>query len=1504
LTECAFTGNSDTGGGIYQIAADFVSPTTILNRCTFVRNFGAIEARNGAVIAANNCTFLWNGPNNAVEIGGDVALVNCRFISNLRDGLSVSYPGSLSAKNCTFAGNSPGNNAGGALNSAVSTVMTNCIVWGNSGRFGSQIALYGAHAYLAATYSDIEGGWPGVGNIDVAPSLSPDGHLLSGSPCVDSGTAGGAPTIDLDEEVRPAGAGIDMGSDEFSDTDSDGLPDHWEAKYFGSTTSAAGSADADSDGLANMKEFAAYSSNPIAPPIYVCNSCNSTPDGSRTHPYGTIQAGIDAAHDGDTILVLAGTYAGAGNRALDLAGKSIILRSWNGTDPAVVANATLDCGNVARAFQVTSAPGAVQGFTITHAEGPPGDVGGGAKLRDSRLMLENCFIVNSHAPDGGGIYCDVSSPTIDNLTLGSGNTALGGAAGAGVWRNSSVNLLGNLELSAGLMDVYSSSFYGPGHIELAPGSVLRVNAFAPTAADSIVRSNIIGRGDIEITSFSRLMLESGATIDLSGQTSPACGDPSESVNWGTITVDGVLEVHDASIRNSNVDVRLADLHGATAIINNDIRLVEASAGYGGQFFVDGNATIECNVITSEGDRYLDCDPDPDAVPRPTIGQGPTANKFNVVIKQGQLSDQGELLELRTRDFDVDTNGGVSGAYHLAAGGQGYEDPWGLESLVLKNDAKLNLTNRQGFDFVPQDATPEALYVKTLQLGADSLLNTGLQVLYYQNLVDGNGGALVRDPQDPYAPLANGARFVDIPVLGFSLKVIAMDDDVEFGVRVQNRVRDPLDVQVCQCAGVCPNDSPPLDASTCKEGSIARIVDPFDGDNGIMRVQTRAVGRIAAASVAAHGSFARAGEDEVLVEFKYRFCGGTAPAAALHVFLSDLPELRDMAVPLDVGQCSDDACAIAIVYPPAAGRPGSVGSSEWATFSGEFPRDGLNFTRGTYVELELRGPDTCVEIDDWDPQIGCSQTCHDLSGNNGVSNRDFLLLLAEVGQMRPANKGCLDSKISYNQYIDIDDVLTWDAMLTSNPAPNNLCRPQAGTTNSGTAVVGLPTSGLLVAGKPAAPGAQQDRLYVVDSPGLRTSPLTPADAAPDGNHRGNGRLVAGPDRRIYQVHATQGLLRLDDAARVLPPGSYAFAGKTVFIGVTVTGATGSYPNSFPNGVPLLDATFRPFSATEIYVAPVVVLEAGQYYKAAARVSVNGPAPAVTQLYGLNPTADTGCTNTVPPFASACLAQGQREIEVDDRGNVYVLSASAQSASNDWLLVYDEASGSERLRRLLTDVNAGLHGPSAMLWSQFNPDRLYISSAVDDDAFDPHTHVYACTIGRTGDAATGLSLAADLLINNPTSAGYGFGFLACVTALQEDPVDGALHVVGFTMPRFDPVLSYSDPLYDDVTGTIQALPTLAHVVYGTTGVTQAGAIMSVDLGLPVSAVLVPGLEPGDLDGDGDADLADYALFAACLGGPNQPNPGCPAENFDAADIDSDGDVDLEDYAALHRLLGTEA
>ena len=108
----------------------------------------------------------------------------------------------------------------------------------------------------------------------------------------------------------------------------------------------------------------------------------------------TIQAGIVAAAEGDTVLLMDGAFTGPGNRDIDFVGKAVTVRSTGG-DPTMCV---IDCeGSEADPhrgfiFQNNEGPGSViEGITITH---------GWADYY------------------GGGIFCDDhATPTIVNFSF-------------------------------------------------------------------------------------------------------------------------------------------------------------------------------------------------------------------------------------------------------------------------------------------------------------------------------------------------------------------------------------------------------------------------------------------------------------------------------------------------------------------------------------------------------------------------------------------------------------------------------------------------------------------------------------------------------------------------------------------------------------------------------------------------------------------------------------------------------------------------------------------------------------------------------------------------------------------------------------------------------------------------------------------------------------------------------------------------------------------------------
>jgi hypothetical protein len=131
----------------------------------------------------------------------------------------------------------------------------------------------------------------------------------------------------------------------------------------------------------------------------------------------TIQAGIDMAADGDTVLVADGIYTGEGNRDIDFKGKAITLTSENGPAQCVIdCQGTRNDRHRGFCFQSSEDRSTIlNGFTITNGlspannDDPPKFEGGAIYINDSSPVISNC-ILNHNSP--GGLFCRNASPLI------------------------------------------------------------------------------------------------------------------------------------------------------------------------------------------------------------------------------------------------------------------------------------------------------------------------------------------------------------------------------------------------------------------------------------------------------------------------------------------------------------------------------------------------------------------------------------------------------------------------------------------------------------------------------------------------------------------------------------------------------------------------------------------------------------------------------------------------------------------------------------------------------------------------------------------------------------------------------------------------------------------------------------------------------------------------------------------------------------------------------------
>ena len=159
--------------------------------------------------------------------------------------------------------------------------------------------------------------------------------------------------------------------------------------------------------------------------------------------YAQIQAAIDAANEGDVVLVQPGTYV----ETLDFLGKGITVTGTAPEDSAVVASTVVDAPSTEHdpLSVVTFRSGedstsVLAGLTLTGGDGTKkggsgnSTVGGGVYCEGSDPKLSHCLIVENRvhgARDwgrGGGLYCESASPTLVSCTI-TGNSASHSAGG-------------------------------------------------------------------------------------------------------------------------------------------------------------------------------------------------------------------------------------------------------------------------------------------------------------------------------------------------------------------------------------------------------------------------------------------------------------------------------------------------------------------------------------------------------------------------------------------------------------------------------------------------------------------------------------------------------------------------------------------------------------------------------------------------------------------------------------------------------------------------------------------------------------------------------------------------------------------------------------------------------------------------------------------------------------------------------------------------------------------
>jgi parallel beta-helix repeat protein/predicted outer membrane repeat protein len=160
LTQCVFKQNSASQGGAMEVYCP-----TLLTDCTFTGNSAAWDGGAISVASAifDNCIFTGN---RAIgykrSSGGAVHVIG-----------GAPFETAIKFNNCTFNNNWA--ELGCAIYINYITHINNCILWGCE----DQIRVYGAFdlsRIMFVDYSNIQGGWPGNGNIDFDPLFVNPGY--------------------------------------------------------------------------------------------------------------------------------------------------------------------------------------------------------------------------------------------------------------------------------------------------------------------------------------------------------------------------------------------------------------------------------------------------------------------------------------------------------------------------------------------------------------------------------------------------------------------------------------------------------------------------------------------------------------------------------------------------------------------------------------------------------------------------------------------------------------------------------------------------------------------------------------------------------------------------------------------------------------------------------------------------------------------------------------------------------------------------------------------------------------------------------------------------------------------------------------------------------------------------------------------------------------------------------------------------------------------------------
>jgi len=352
---------------------------------------------------------------------------------------------------------------------------------------------------------------------------------------------------------------------------------------------------------------------------YVNGGATEPRDGlSLETGFETIQEGIDAALDGDTVIVAEGTYL----ENIHFKGKNIILTSTDPLDPDVVATTIVDGG---QAGSVVTFDGTedetclLSGFTIRNGKGGSGGgICGRTQEKRTEATIENNIIRANQADHGAGLaYCNglIRGNTISENT----STSDGGGVyrcGGDIQKNAiSDNTAGSdgggLSECNGAVEnnsISGNSAGGHGGGLFGCGGTIRDNTISQNTArgdgaglfgcDGTIQNNMVSENWADGSGGG--LSQCDGTI----QKNAIIGNSAERFGGGAAYCDGLMDHNNITGNSAHGGGGLYDCGGTiqdnTITGNSAIHSLKVS--YGGGLYAC-NGTIQNNVISGNSAGY-------------------------------------------------------------------------------------------------------------------------------------------------------------------------------------------------------------------------------------------------------------------------------------------------------------------------------------------------------------------------------------------------------------------------------------------------------------------------------------------------------------------------------------------------------------------------------------------------------------------------------------------------------------------------------------------------------------------------------------------------------------------------------------------------------------------------------------------------------------------------------------------------------------------------------------